>query len=98
MINIDIVQNKEFSIGYPYNSPIDSYFKSLSPEFISNYNIDDETLEEINEHKRAIQKFDSDLFELMADVSIFIQEYVVIEDTITSKYDEKIIIYDAYET
>lgn len=97
MIKIDIVQNKEFSIGYPYNSPIDSYFKSLSPEFISNYNIDDTTLEGINEHKRAIQKFDSDLFELMADVSIFIQEYVVIEDTITSKYDEKIIIYDAYK-
>ena len=98
MINIDIVQNKEFSIGYPYNSPIDSYFKSLTPEYISNYNIDDDTLEEINKHKRATQKFDKDLFTLMNDVSIFIQDYGMIADTITSKYDEKTIVYEEYNT
>jgi len=94
VINIDIVQNKEFSIGYPYNSPIDSYFKSLSPEFISNYNIDDATLETINEHKRAIQQFDKALFTLMTDVSTFINGYALIEDTITSKYDDAIIVYE----
>jgi len=98
VINIDIIQNKEFSIGYPYNSPIDSYFASLTPEFISNYNIEDDELFKINEHKRATKVFDAALFSYMNDVSVFIKEYSAIKSEIVSKYDEQILTNIDYKS
>lgn len=77
-------------MGYPYNSPIDEYFKGLSPEFIADYNISDIDLGHINEHKRATESFDTSLYSFAKEVSTFIQDYDTIKTTIVDDYETQI--------
>ncbi len=87
VINIDIIQNTEFSMGYPYNSPIDVYFKSLSPEFIDDYNISDVELQAINTHKISTERFDQKLYTFVREVSNFIQDFDGIKTNIIGEYE-----------
>ena len=87
MINIDIIQNKEFSMGYPYNSSIDDYFKGLSSVFIDDFDISDTELQMINNHKIATEQFDKNLYSFANNLSTFIQEFNTSTLDIIKGYD-----------
>ena len=82
-------------MGYPYNSPIDDYFKSLSPEFIDGYAISDDKLNEIHAHKRAVEKFDADLYTYAKSLSTFVKDYAHIKTSIIDVYDSQMVVYEA---
>lgn len=75
MIKIEVRENKIFELGYPYNSSVDSYFKSLTTDFIKNYGLDNATVLEINNHKNTTLTFDRKLHDLAISLSAFIVEF-----------------------
>lgn len=72
MVNIEVRQNGVFGMGYPYNASVDSYFQSLSSDFISNYGLDTITVNAINDHKNTTLQFDRDLHDFIIKLSAFI--------------------------
>lgn len=75
MIKIEVRENKVFEIGYPYNSSVDSYFQSLTEDFIKNYGLDSDTVTEINNHKNNTLSFDRKLHDFIISLSTFMVEF-----------------------
>lgn len=88
MVNIEVRPNGKFKIGYPYNSSIDLIFQNLSPEFISNYNLSDESVMEINNYKNKLWKFDLDLQTYVFQLSAFMIGFEQIGQVLINEYDK----------
>ena len=87
MVNLEIRQNSKFKFGYPYNSSVDSYFELLSDEFITNYNLTQSQITEINNHKNAVSAFDTKLFKYLIKLSEFIKSFEQKNKPIIDKYE-----------
>lgn len=88
MVNIEVRPNGKFKIGYPYNSSIDLIFQNLSPEFISNYNLSDESVMEINNYKNKLWKFDLDLQTYVFQLSAFMIGFEQTGQVLINEYDK----------
>lgn len=75
MVNIETRQNGKFKLGFPYNSSVDEYFKSLPDDFINNYGLSTSTVNSINNHKNTVFQFDKDLHEYLIRLSTLIKGF-----------------------
>lgn len=88
MVNIETRQNGKFTLGYPYNSKVDEYFKSLSTEFIDNYGLTTTDVNTINDHKNKTFQFDKDLHEFLIKLSAFKKGFEEEGVIIINEFDE----------
>lgn len=88
MIKIEVRENGVFSTGYPYNASVDEYFQLLTPDFIKNYGLNDETVLAINQHKNETLSLDTDLHEFVVKLSAFIVGFETTGKVLISEYDE----------
>jgi hypothetical protein len=97
VINIEVRQNGTFSLGYPYNASVDSYFEGLTSDFISNYGLDDSTVLEINNYKNTTLQFDRDLHEFIVKLSAFIVGFETTGKVIIAEYEELVSLRKTLE-
>lgn len=88
MINIETRQNGKFKPGYPYNTTVDTYFKSLSTDFINNYGLPNIEINAINDHKNTVFNFDIELHEFIVRLSAFIHSFEQEGQVIIDDYDK----------
>jgi hypothetical protein len=87
VIKIEIRNDGVYSVGYPYNSSVDEYFKNLTPEFINTYGLSDESVFLINEHKNKTQILDKGLHDFLFKLSKFIITFETHGKKIIESYD-----------
>ncbi len=87
MIKIEVRKDGVYSAGYPYNAPVDEYFKSLTEDFIKNYGLSQAVVDGINQHKNDMAKFDLDIHEFLIKLSAFMIEFENVGHRMINEYD-----------
>ena len=86
MIKIEVRKDGVYSVGYPYNASVDDYFKSLSEDFIKNYNLSTSAIDEINKHKNDTAEFDLKIHEFIMKLSSFMIEFETVGQPLIDEY------------
>lgn len=86
VIKIEVRKDGVYSMGYPYNAPVDNYFKSLTEDFIKNYGLSQSVINEINRHKNDTQKFDLDVHQFVLKLSAFMIEFDTVGQKMINEY------------